>query len=203
MRISALLTGLFVLGLPACATLQNTFGSEAEDQFDAGIAALQRGDYATANRSLNWVIERHGDEQIGKKALLVVAALEVDPRNPQRRLALGSDLAGAYLQKNSEADWSQPVAQALYLLSLEMGAAEERISEAEADKRAAERKVETGLPSLPSPTSTISARLRQMTEDRDRLAKKVEQLEAQVADRDKKLDEKEKELERIRKTLKR
>ena len=202
MRIPALLTGLLVLGLPACATLENTFGSEAEDQFDTGIAALQRGDYAAANRSLNWVIERHGDEPIGKKALLVVAALEVDPRNPQRRLALGSDLAGAYLQKN-RGDWSQPVAQALYLLALEMGAAEERISEAEADKRAAERKVETGLPSLPSPTSTISARLRQMTEDRDRLAKKVEQLEAQVADRDKKLEEKEKELERIRKTLKR
>ena len=203
MRIPALLAGLFVLGLPGCATLENAFGSEAEDQFDTGIAALQRGDYTAANRSLNWVIQRHGDEPIGKKALLVVAALEVDPRNPQRRLTLGSDLAGAYLQKNSEADWSQPVAQALYLLALEMGAAEERISEAEADKRAAERKVETGLPSLPSPTSTISARLRQMTEDRDRLAKKVEQLEAQVADRDKKLEEKEKELERIRKTLKR
>src|SRR5688500_11973887 len=203
MRYSALATGLLALALPACATFDTVLGSKADDQFENGIVALQRGDFESASKSLSWVIERHRDEPVGQQALLVVSALEMDPRNPSRRLALGADLAGAYLQNKNRPEWSRPVAQTLYLLALEMGATEERLAEAEAEKREAERKVEIGLPSLPTTSSTVPARLRALSDERDKLARRVELLESQVADRDKKLDEKEKELERIRKTLKR
>ncbi len=204
MRYSALATGLLALALPACATLDTVLGRPANDHFNTGIVALRRGEFAEASRELNWVIERHGNDEIGQQALLAVAALEMDPRNPQRRLPLGADLAAGYLQHKNRVDWSQPVAQTLYLLALEMGATEERLAQAEAEKREAERKVENGLlPTLPPTSTTVPARLRALAEERDRLAKKVEALELQVAERDKKLDEKEKELERIRKTLKR
>jgi hypothetical protein len=202
MRYSALATGLLALALPACATFDTVFGS-GPDRFDTGIAALQRGDFAQASNDLNWVILKHPNDPIGQRALLASASLEMDPRNPQRHLALGADLAATYLQKAKEPE-SQALAQTLYLLALELGAAEERLAQAEADKRQAEQRAEWAqLPKLPASSTTVPARLRTLTEEKDKLAKRVETLEQQVAERDKKLDEKEKELERIRKTLKR
>ena len=61
---------------------------------------------------------------------------------------------------------------------------------------------EGALPKLPNSATPWPTRLRQSKEEQDRLAKRVEVLESQLADRDKKLAEKEKELERIKKTLK-
>lgn len=198
MRYKALATGMLALALPACATIDTMFGSKSgsDDRFAEGLAAAQRGDFPAAHRALSWVIENHGSEPIGQRALLTVAALEMDPRNPQRRLALGADLAGAYLSTRTE-DWSQPVAQTLYLIALELGAAEERLAQAEADRRDAERRADViDLPRLPAASTTVPARMKVLTEERDKLAKKVEQLEKDVAEKDK-------ELERIRKTLKR
>jgi hypothetical protein len=196
MKFSVLVTGVLALALPACATFDSVFGSRAADRYEAGLAAAQRGDFASAHRDLGWVIETHGSESIGQRALLTVAALEMDPRNPQRRLALGADLAGAYLSAQPE-NWSQPVAQTLYLIALELGATEERLAQVEADRRDAERRAEsTTLPRLPAASATVPSRLKALSEERDKLANKVEQLEKQVAEKDKELD-------RIRKTLKR
>src|SRR5688572_596008 len=136
MRYSALATGLLALALPACATFDTVFGS-GPDRFDTGIAALRRGDFARASNDLNWVILKHANDPVGQRALLASASLEMDPRNPQRHLALGSDLAATYLQKAEEPEWSQALAQTLYLLALELGASEERLAQAEADKRQA------------------------------------------------------------------
>jgi hypothetical protein len=191
--------------LPACATLSTYFDSRADQRLAVGIAAFQRGDYVTANEELGWVVERYGSEEIGRQALLAVAAVEMDPRNPQRRLALGAELIGSYLRLEEQPEWVVPAAQTLYLMSMEMGAAEERVAQAQAEKQEVERRIEEvdrDLPQLPDKSATISARLRALKTDHDRLSKKIEQLETQLADRDKKLVETEKELERIRKTLK-
>jgi hypothetical protein len=205
MRFSPLAAGALVIVLPACATFGSYFDSRADQRLAVGLAAAQRGDYVTANEELGWVVERYGDQEIGQQALLAVAAVEMDPRNPQRRLPLGADLIESYLRLETQPDWVVPVAQTLYLMSMEMGAADERVAQAEVGKQEAERRiqeVERDLPKLPDPNATVSERLRAIRDERDRAQKKVEQLEVQLAERDKKLVETEKELERIRKTLK-
>ncbi|MGH7466763.1 MAG: hypothetical protein ACRENP_02145 [Longimicrobiales bacterium] len=204
-KYSPVAAGLLVLLLPACATLSTYFDSRADQRLAVGIEAFQRGDYVTANEELGWVVERYGDEGIGRQALLAVAAVEMDPRNPQRRLALGAELIGSYLRLDEHPDWVMPAAQTLYLMSMEMVAAEERAAQAQAERQVVERlleEVERDMPKSPDPSATLPARLRAMKEDRDRLVRKVETLETQLAERDKKLGETEKELERIRKTLK-
>lgn len=201
MRFSALAAGAVALALSACATVGNLFESRADERFEAGMAALQAGDYVTANRELGFIAERYGNTELGQHALLVVSALEMDPRNPRRRLALGSELSAAYLRTQETPPWTQPLAQTMYLLALELGAAEEKVAQAEAEKAQAERRAAEGyLPKLSQPT--VPARLKTLQDEKERMAKRVEALEAQLADRDKKLAEKDKELERIRKTLK-
>jgi hypothetical protein len=202
MRYTAVATGILALAISACGTLNSVFNSNAEERFTAGLVALRRGDFAQANTDLRWVAEHYPDKEIGREALLAVAALEVDPRNPRRRLAMGVDLAESYLRQEDKERWSEPVVQSLRLLAMELGSAEERVAVAEADRLAAERRANLGdLPTLPEQMKSLPARLHAAEDERDKLTKKVEQLEEQIADRDKKLAEKDKELERIRKTI--
>lgn len=203
MRFRALAVGAMALAITACATVGSLFEKNGEERYRAGMTALQAGDYANANLQLGWVAEHLPDEEIGKRALLMVSALEMDPRNPNRRIALGSELAAAYLRQVEIPTWTKPLAQTMYLIALELGAAEDKVAQAEAEKAQAERRAaEGGLPRLPTGAATWPQRLRASKEEQDRLSKRVEQLESQLADREKKLAEKEKELERIRKTLK-
>jgi hypothetical protein len=197
MRYTALAASLVVLAISACATVGSVFDGDREKRYNAGMTALKTGDYAAASEHLNWVAEHHAGDAMGQQALLMVAALEMDPRNPNRRLPLGSDLTGSYLKLERTPAWTTPVAETLYLLAVELGAAEDRVAQAEADKEQAENRLR-----LPENSPTMTSRLRTVSDERDKLAKKVEALEAQVADREKKLAEKDKELERIRKTLK-
>ena len=202
MRYTAVATGFFALALSACGTINSMLKSSADDRFNAGMVALRRGDFAQASTDLGWVAEHYPDKDVGRQALLVVAALEVDPRNPRRRLAMGADLAGSYLKLEDKERWTEPVAQSLFLLAEELGAAEERVAAAEADRLAAERRAnERDLPKYPEQSRTVPARLHSLEDERDRLSKRIEQLEAEVAERDKRLAEKDKELERIRKTI--
>jgi hypothetical protein len=197
MRYKALAAGLLTLGFAACATVGSVFERERQTHFDTGVRALKAGDYATASENLGWVAQQNANDELGQQALLMVAALEMDPRNPQRRLPLGSDLAGSYLKLSRAPIWTTPVAETLYLLAVELGAAEDRAAQAQADREQAENRLR-----LPENSPTVTSRLRSLSEEKDKLAKRVTQLEEQVADREKKLAEKDKELERIRKTLK-
>jgi hypothetical protein len=203
MRFRALAVGALALAITACASVGSLFEKNGDERYAAGMAALRSGDYVNANLQLGWVAEHYPNEEIGKRALLVVSALEMDPRNPTRRIALGSELAAAYLRLPEVPQWTAPLAQTMYLLGLELGAAEEKVAQAEAEKAQAERRLsDAGLPKLPNSSTPWPSRLRASKEETDKLAKRVEQLEGQLADREKKLAEKEKELERIRKTLK-
>jgi hypothetical protein len=176
--------------LVSCATLKAPFESSAEERFDQGLEALARGEYPVAYGHLSWVAEHHSHEKYGQQALLALAAMELDPRNQSRRIEVGADMAANYLRLPEKPLWTQPVAQTLYLLSLELGAAEERAERAE---RQAERVAEK-LPNLPGPS--VTAKLRTTEQERERLARRVDALEKQ-------LQEKEQELERIKKTIRR
>jgi hypothetical protein len=175
--------------LVGCATLKAPLESRGEQRFEEALAALGRGDYRSAHEGFTWVAQNERDDDHGQHALLILAALELDPRNPERRIAQGADVAASYLGvPDKEENWTVPVAQTLYLLGLELGAAEERVEKAEREaERAAAR-----LPSLPGPS--VAARIRALDQERERLSKRVSDLEKQ-------LQEKETELERIKKTI--
>jgi hypothetical protein len=174
--------------LVGCATLKAPFESRAEQRFEQALEALGRGDYRAAHEGFAWVAQYYSKEELGQQATLILAALELDPRNPGRRIEVGADVAATYLRGGDKPAWTQPVAQTLYLLGLELGSAEERAEKAEREaERAASR-----LPALPGPS--VSARIRSVEQERDRLARRVEGLEKQ-------LGEKDQELQRIKKTI--
>ena len=183
MRRASLLV-VAVTGLAVgCATLSFALDSGKGSRFDAGVQALARGEYARAHTELTWVAQRYGHQDEGQRALLLLSALEMDPRNPSRRNEVGADLAANYLRLPDRDAWIDPLAQTLYLLGLELGAAEQKAEEAK----------QQALPTLPGPT--VSARIKSVEQERDRLARRVATLEEQLA-------EKHRELERIRKTIK-
>jgi hypothetical protein len=174
--------------LTGCATLREPFQDDGEERLEAALAALARGDYRTAHDGLSAVAQQFPNDDEGRQAVLALAALELDPRNPGRRIAMGADVAANYLRMADNDAWTQPIAQTLYLLGLELGAAEERVEKAEREaERAAAR-----LPALPGPT--VSARIRSVEQERDRLSRRVETLEKQLAEKDQ-------ELQRIKKTI--
>jgi len=195
MKRNVVAVGALTVVLAACATLNPFVESSAASRFDRGMRALERGDYAQATVDLGWVATHHADRSVGREALLVVAALEMDPRNPKRRLSLGADLTQSYLLNRGNEEWTLPIARTLHLLALELGAAEERVAAAEAERQRAEARLELPGPSVPE-------RLKMIQDERDRLARRVNQLEQQLSTAEKNLAEKDKELERIRKTIK-
>lgn len=187
MRRSILAVALVGLSL-GCATLRAPFETGPEERFEQALAALGRGDYRTAHEGFTWIAQKYPKDRYGHQAMLALAAVEMDPRNPGRRIPVGTEVAATYLRTADTPPWTQPLAQTLYLLGLELGAAEERVEKAEREaERAAAR-----LPALPGPT--VSARIRTVEQDRDRLARRVEALEKQLADKDQ-------ELQRIKKTI--
>jgi chemotaxis protein histidine kinase CheA len=133
-RICVLLLGL----LTGCASLQAGSGPDPEERLARGLSALEQQDYRAAYDDLTWVYSHHWNEPLGRRALLALVAAELDPRNRSRRLGVGAELAAAHLRLVEAPQWTEPVAETLYLLALELGAAEERLARAEADKAMAE-----------------------------------------------------------------
>ena len=189
MRRASFLVVAWTLVMVGCATVSSVWRADEEQRFAAGMRALANADYAVAHRELAWVAEHFAHKSVGQRALLVLASMEMDPRNPSRRTDVGADLAATFLRLPDRDDWVDPVAQTMYLLGLELGAAEERAQRAE---RAAESQ-QRELPHLPGPT--VTARIRAVEQERDRLAARVTTLEEEKATL-------ERELERIRKTIK-
>ncbi|HEX7051552.1 MAG TPA: hypothetical protein VF188_15200 [Longimicrobiales bacterium] len=227
MRASHVFFALLTVLLTGCALVYGSRQPDPEERLARGLAALDREDYRSAFDDLVWVYTHFPDEPEGRRALLALAAAELDPRNPSRRLGVGSDLVADYLRTPGTPSWTHPVAETVYLLALELGAAETRVAEAEMEReeaeqesaeargeatrarrqaqraeaeaqraRRAEARAERArrgaqaappgpLPQLPGPP--VTARIRELQRERDRLAQRVQALE--------------RELERIRKTL--
>ena len=93
--------------LVGCATLKAPLESRGEERFEQALGALTRGDYRTAHEGFSWVAQNDDDED-GQRALLILAALELDPRNPERRIAAGADVAASYLSLGEKPVWTNP-----------------------------------------------------------------------------------------------
>ena len=119
---------LLVLGVPfvaACASAPTTdSGLEPTERLSTGLIALEEADYNIAYDNLLEVRSVCGDSPLGQQALLVLAAAELDPRNPERQIELAAEFAAHYLGLPNRAAWAQPLAESLYLLSMEIGASD-------------------------------------------------------------------------------
>jgi DNA repair exonuclease SbcCD ATPase subunit len=139
-RLAGALLVVLVTGtVHGCATLQGEREADPEQHLAWGLAALEQQDYHTAHAHLAWLVSYHWHRPVGQRALLALAAAEADPRNPVRRLGVSAQLASDYLRLEETPDWLHPVMESFYLMTLELGAAEEEIAQLAREKEAAER----------------------------------------------------------------
>jgi hypothetical protein len=85
--------------------------------------ALERGHQSEAIAELLLVAGRCPTTSVERYALLTAAAIALDPSNDSRQLDLGASLAARYLATVPNTDAAgRPLARALYLLAIELGA---------------------------------------------------------------------------------
>jgi hypothetical protein len=199
MTRAALLLLLSTVGATGCAAFASIRGAESpQAQLEAGAAAVQAQEYLRARGYLEPLFYGRPGDRIGQQALLVLLAAELDNRNPDRRLWAAADLASRFLLEEAAEPWLVPVAEAFYLVAMELGAAEERIAEAESARATAEARA-TRLPEVTR--ESVPARVGRLTTERDQARRQAEQLQQQLATRDRELREARAELERIRRTI--
>ncbi|MGH7551671.1 MAG: hypothetical protein ACREMQ_01420 [Longimicrobiales bacterium] len=195
MKGTPLLMTVLAAGITGCGLIRFTGEPTPDERLNLGVAALAQRDLPRAQEQLHWLYTNQWNKPVGRRAQLVAAAAELDPRHPDRRLWVGADMAARLLNPPAGETWLEPVAETLYLLSLELGANEERIARAEAARDSA-----AALPKLPGPS--FLAQLQEVRAERDSLKRRSHSLEQALAAKEKELKDKEQELERIRKTLK-
>jgi hypothetical protein len=204
--VSLLIRGLglslVALVFAACAGRSSVArGSEAAARAQRAAEALEREDFPAARDDLSWLVSRCDAGRYRRNALLLFAAVELDPMNPAASAHTAARMAGAYLLL-PDADQDQlPVARALYRLATDLaglGADDVRSdlasSEGESDGCAAEqeRDPSRSLPAVPStPTaarinaleSALSSRsdsLAVLYTHADSLRTRVSTLEAEI-----------------------
>lgn len=106
--------------LPAEGTV-----APARDEPGVGVArAVASGERDVAYARVLETLERCGTRPLGQQALLLLAASELDPRNPDPRLPLALRSAQLVLQASEPEAWARVLAESLYLLALRIGARE-------------------------------------------------------------------------------
>lgn len=116
---------LLVAALPACS-LAGT-GSPTGDTgraraIEYGLAALDDGDYTGAAEQFAPVAAICPTDELGSRALLLLAASELDGRNADGRPDAAAELAAFRLARAERDDWSGALARELYVIALDLGA---------------------------------------------------------------------------------
>jgi hypothetical protein len=203
MMRTALLVLLTAAGATGCATLASIRTDHPREQLRAGAAAVEAQQYLEARGYLEPLFYERPTEAVGQQALLVLLAAELDNRNPDRRLWAAADLAGRFLTNEPVEPWLVPLVETFYLVAMELGAAEEKIAEAETARASAEARASAAANRrLPATTQeSVPARVNRLTAERDQARRRADQLQQQLATRDRELRETRAELERIRRTI--
>lgn len=193
----------------------------AADRFHTAIRALDRGAFRDAIQGLSWVADQCARHDLGVRAGIILSAASLDPRNPDRDLDTAATTASAVLREGARTD-ERPLASALYLLARELGAGYVPTTEMREepppapsahDDASAGTVTGCGAPrSLQDDTSDatlpvlpgepVPARLRTLRLERGRVDAVADSLRRRLLAVEVQLAEKERELERIRRTLK-
>lgn len=219
MRSMSFISALLLLAaLAGCASLHRASPMNARARFDDAVIRYGYGDLSGATRELAWVNRQCTGRALGQQAALSLAALHLDSRNPDQRVDAAAQLAGSFLHSADPDDWRRPIAGALYLAALDMGAGKVDSTTSAATHGAAPARRRSDIPGcgpvqpLPNvavaptlpvlPGEPLVARLRKVRVDRQQLAATVDSLATALDSVRQELVAKDKELERIRKTLK-
>ncbi len=96
--------------------------AEAPDKLQAALEALGKSDYTAAYARLMEVVELCGSAPLGQQALLLIAATELDPRNPDPRRSLAAESTSLLLGKLDSMSWAGQFAESFYLIGRRLGA---------------------------------------------------------------------------------
>lgn len=96
--------------------------SQGEAALYRGLTAVKLGEYGEARERLSAVAAACPASSLGSQALLILVALELDPRNPERDPRTARNLAEGYFAAPRKPAWTEPAMESLYLLAVELGA---------------------------------------------------------------------------------
>ena len=140
--------------------------------------ALDRGHPTEAIAELLLVAGRCPASTGERHALLTAAAIALDPSNGSRQLDLGASLAARYLATVPNTDASgRPLAQALYLLAIELGAEPSPptgCGNLVTDSAAVAVLPHMGAPSVPERIKSLERELTRLREELLRIRKTLE-----------------------------
>lgn len=187
MRISfRVFLGLTLLPLvTGCAHLRGEASPYPEATLHDGLTAWQDGDFQRAALRLSLLATSSPDTLLGEKARLLLAALELDPRNDSRDPSQAAALAGELLSAPRVSASAGRLGEVIYLLARDQGAPAPPDS--------------SRLPRLPGTPLVSRLDLLQAEHDRQRL--ELQRLQQELRSKDEEIERLQKELERIRKTL--
>lgn len=94
--------------------------TEVERAFLRGLVALKLGDYVTARREIGGVAYACSRTPVGARALLTLASVELDPRNSAGDPRTARLLVERYFELPERPAWTEPAAQTLYLMAVEL-----------------------------------------------------------------------------------
>jgi hypothetical protein len=86
------------------------------------VTALDVEAFAAAREELTWLAERCESGDAGRRALLMLAAVELDPGNPYGSPRAAARAAASYLLLPDAEREQRPLARGLYRLAVDLGA---------------------------------------------------------------------------------
>jgi hypothetical protein len=140
--------------------------------------ALERGHQSEAIAELLLVAGRCPVTSVERYALLTAAAIALDPSNASRQLDLGASLAARYLATVPTTDAAgRPLARALYLLAIELGAEPSPptgCASLVSDSAAVAALPHMGAPSVPDRIKSLERELTRLREELLRIRRTLE-----------------------------
>lgn len=213
---------LLALALASCTqAVRAPRPQNAADHYHTAVRSLERGAFHDAVQGLTWVADRCDNHDLGVRAGILLAAASLDPRNPDRDLTTAAAAASAVLRHGARAD-ERPLASSFYLLARELGAGYVPATEMPDDTHStpsiqdeapggpvtgcgASRSLQNDTADATLPVFSgepVPARLRALRLERGRMDATADSLRHRLLAVEVQLAEKDRELERIRRTLK-
>lgn len=186
--------------LQGCGTAFGGLFSPGVTPYQTGVLQLSEGQFAAADSAFRDAASRCESGREGRRALLFLALLHQDPRNPEPLPDTAALMAGRVLQLPDAPAEDRLEAEALWVSALERGADPELRPDPGSPGFAPHfRDCRDSLPprelgEVPYPDVTASSDVRGLRRERDALAGQNERLARTVA-------ELQAELDRIRKLL--
>lgn len=129
LRAWSLPVALLVSSATACASVRSYLRApspEPETRYTSAVEALDGAHFRNARADLAWLVGRCEAGRWGRRALLLLAAADLDPRNPHRSPEEAARLAGLYLRLPWAERDAAPLANSLYVLALDLSPGRDR-----------------------------------------------------------------------------